>query len=57
MVAETSGFALVEKERQLASYAGLDVVPRQSGLSAHATRLSKRGNTRLRTALYIARAQ
>ncbi len=53
VVAETSGFALVENERQLASYAGLDVVRRQSGLSAHATRISKRGNTRLRTALYL----
>ena len=53
VVAETSGFALVENERQLASYAGLDVVQRQSGLSSHATRISKRGNTRLRTALYL----
>jgi len=53
VVAETSGFVLVENERQLASYAGLDVVQRQSGLSAHATRISKRGNVRLRTALYL----
>lgn len=53
VVAETSGFVLVENERQLASYAGLEVVQRQSGRSAHATRLSKRGNVRLRTALYL----
>ena len=53
VVAETSGLALIEKERQLASYAGLDVVQRPSGLATHATRLSKRGNTRLRTALYL----
>jgi len=53
VVAETSGFVLVENERQLASYAGLDVVQRQSGLSAYATRISKRGNVRLRTALYL----
>nr|WP_243900457.1 transposase [Hymenobacter defluvii] len=53
VVAETSGFALVENERQLASYAGLNVVQRQSGLLARATRISKRGNTRLRTALYL----
>lgn len=53
VVAETSGFVLVENERQLASYAGLDVVQRQSGLAAHATRISKRGNVRLRTALYL----
>ena len=53
VVAETSGFVLVENERQLASYAGLDVVQRQSGLSHHATRISKRGNVRLRAALYL----
>ena len=29
------------------------MVQRQSGLSHHATRISKRGNVRLRTALYL----
>jgi len=53
VVAETNGFLLVENERQLASYAGLDVVQRQSGLSVRATRISRRGNVRLRTALYL----
>ena len=53
VVAETSGFVLVENERQLTSYAGLDVVQRQSGLSSPATRISRRGNVRLRTALYL----
>ena len=53
VVAETNGFVLVENERQLASYAGLDVVQRPSGLSAQATRISRRGNVRLRTALYL----
>jgi transposase len=53
VVAETNGFVLMENERQLASYAGLDVVQRQSGLSAGATRISGRGNVRLRTALYL----
>ncbi|NVO86842.1 IS110 family RNA-guided transposase [Hymenobacter terrestris] len=53
VVAETNGFVLMENERQLASYAGLDVVQRQSGLSAGATRISRRGNVRLRTALYL----
>jgi transposase len=53
VVAETTGFVLVENERQLASYAGLDVVQRQSGLSTPATRISRRGNVRLRTALYL----
>ncbi|WP_234997115.1 IS110 family transposase [Hymenobacter roseosalivarius] len=50
---QTSGFVLVENERQLASYAGLEVVQRQSGLSTQATRISRRGNVRLRTALYL----
>ena len=53
VVAETNGFVLVENERQLASYAGLDVVQHQSGLSARAARISCRGNVRLRTALYL----
>ena len=53
VVAETNGFSLIENERQLASYAGLDVVQRQSGLSAQATRISRRGNVHLRQALYL----
>lgn len=53
VVAETQGFALIENERQLASYAGLDVVEHQSGRSAKATRISGRGNGHLRTALYL----
>lgn len=53
IVAETSGFALVENERQLASYAGLDVVQRQSGATARTASVSKRGNARLRVALYL----
>ena len=53
VVAETSDFELMENERQLASYAGLDVVQWQSGLSAGVTRISGRGNVRLRTALYL----
>lgn len=53
VVAETNGFGLMENERQLASYAGLDVVQRQSGLPAGATRISGRGKVRLRTALYL----
>jgi transposase len=53
-IGQTTAIAVVaENERQLASYAGLDVVQRQSGLSAGATRISRRGNVRLRTALYL----
>ncbi|WP_162550324.1 transposase [Hymenobacter nivis] len=53
VVAKTNGFVLVENERQLASYAGLDMVQHQSGLSARAMRISRWGNVRLRTALYL----
>ena len=53
VVAETSGFVLVEDERPLTSYAGLDVVQRQSERSTPATHISRRGNGRLRTAIYL----
>ena len=54
LLAETNGFALFTNARQLASFAGLDVVQHQSGTSVHGrSRLSKRGNTHLRTALYM----
>lgn len=53
VVAETNSFVLVENERQHTSYAGLDVVQWQSGLSSQATRISRRGNVRMRTALYL----
>ncbi len=53
VVAETNGFVFIENERQLASYAGLDVVQRQSDLPAQATHISRRGNVHLRQALYL----
>ncbi|WP_022821672.1 IS110 family transposase [Hymenobacter norwichensis] len=53
VVSETNGFALIENERQLASYSGLDVVQRKSGKMAKPTSISKRGNPRLRKALYM----
>ena len=54
VVVETNGFVLIENERQLASYAGLDVLQRQRGVSAQDTRISRRGNVHLRQALYLA---
>ncbi|MDR2650950.1 MAG: IS110 family transposase [Prevotellaceae bacterium] len=54
IIAETQGFALFSNRKQLASYAGLDVVERQSGTSVKSkTRISKKGNKRIRTALYF----
>jgi transposase len=54
IIAETNGFALVNSQRQLVSYAGYDVVQNQSGSSLNGkTRISKKGNRRIRKALYF----
>lgn len=53
VVAETNDFVLIENEQQLAFYADLDVVQRQSSLLAQAMRISRRGNVHLRQAFYL----
>lgn len=53
VVSETNGFALVKNQKQLASYAGLDVKFNQSGLSKGKCRLSKKGNANIRRALFM----
>ncbi|MCU7550445.1 IS110 family transposase [Chitinophagaceae bacterium LB-8] len=54
VVAETQGFKLITNVKQLASYAGYDVVQRESGSSTKGkTRISKKGNSRIRAALYF----
>ncbi|MGL1885814.1 MAG: transposase [Reichenbachiella sp.] len=54
VIAETNGFALINNAKQLVSYAGLDVVQKQSGTSINKkTRISKKGNSHLRRALYM----
>lgn len=54
IVAETNGFELITNKSQLVSYAGLDVVERQSGSSVKGrTRISKKGNAHIRRALYF----
>lgn len=53
VVAETQGFALVTNAKQLSSYAGLDVVHRQSGKHIGQTSISKKGNRYIRAALYM----
>jgi transposase len=54
IIAETQGFALVKSRKQLASYAGYDIVQRESGTSIKGkTRISKKGNSRIRAALYF----
>ncbi|UJH90048.1 IS110 family transposase [Antarcticibacterium sp. 1MA-6-2] len=53
LVCETNGFALFNNISQLVSYAGLDVTQNESGKYKGKTRISKRGNTRIRQALYM----
>lgn len=53
VVAETDGFALIENQRQLISYAGYDVIENQSGKRAGKTSISKRGNSHLRRILFM----
>lgn len=53
IVSETNGFELIENKAQLVSYAGYDVVERQSGTSINGkTRISKKGNAHIRRALH-----
>ena len=53
IVAETNGFILIRSAKQLASYAGLDVVHNLSGNKSGKSRISKRGNKYIRQALYM----
>jgi len=54
ILAETRMFDGIENVRQVASYAGYDVVERQSGTSVKGkTRISKKGNRYIRNALYF----
>lgn len=53
ILAETNAFVLVENAKQLVSYAGLDIEHNQSGLQDGKTRISKKGNSFIRNALYM----
>ena len=54
VIAESGAMQLFENREQIVSYAGLDVVVHQSGSSVQKrSRISKKGNVRLRTALYM----
>lgn len=54
VIAETNGFAAIENKRQLCSYAGYDVVENQSGKHVGRTKISKKGNARIRRILHMA---
>ncbi len=54
VLAETNGFELIRNKRQLTSYAGFDVIEKQSGTSVKGKpRISKRGNKYLRKAMHL----
>jgi len=54
VIAETNGFNLIRNSRQLVSYAGLDVIQKQSGTSVRGrVHISKQGNPHLRHCLYF----
>jgi len=53
VVAETNGFAAFESIKQLTSYAGLDVRIAESGKWKGKSKISKRGNSHIRKALFM----
>jgi transposase len=53
VLAETRCFEFVTNQKQLASYAGLDVVFNDSGLKKGRTAISKKGNKFIRKALFM----
>lgn len=53
ILGETNAFALVPNSKQLVSYCGFDIQHRQSGLHAGKTTISKKGNSFIRSALYM----
>lgn len=53
LLAETNGFQMFSSRKQVASFAGLDVVARQSGTINPPRRISKQGNKYIRRALFM----
>lgn len=53
LVSETNGFKLFRNIRQVVSYAGLDVTHKESGNFKGGSKISKKGNSRIRHALYM----
>lgn len=53
VIAETSGFALINSGKQLTSYAGYDVVLKESGAYRGKTKISKKGNSHIRGVLHM----
>jgi transposase len=53
VIGETNGFSQTEKQGQIVSYAGYDVIENQSGKRTGKTRISKKGNSHIRRVLHF----
>jgi transposase len=53
VLCETNGFLMFNSIRQVVSYSGLDVVMKESGNYKGKTKISKKGNARIRHCLYM----
>ena len=53
IIAETNGFKLIRNQKQIIGYAGLDVRIHQSGSLSKKGKLSKKGNSHIRKALFM----
>lgn len=53
VIAETHGFTLITSIKQLVSYAGLDIMIRESGKWKGKSKITKKGNVQIRKALYF----
>lgn len=53
VICETNGFELFNSIRQVVSYAGLDVQQHESGKFKGKTKISKKGNSRIRQCLFM----
>jgi len=53
IAAETNGFALFDNAASLVKYAGYDVIENESGKHTGRTKISKRGNSRIRRILHM----
>jgi len=53
VLAETNAFALIRNGKQLTSYAGFDVVLKESGKYKGKTKISRRGNRHLRMSVFM----
>lgn len=53
VLAETDGFVMFSSTKQLTKYAGYDIIERQSGKRNGKTSISKNGNARLRSAMFM----